>query len=130
MAASFKCTLITPERQVLEEMINYANIPAWDGSVGLLTGRAPLVAQLGEGILELDTAAGVRYDERQLTAAHASLPLGSRVRVTVADSGRSVMVTINDRPGTRKRIIDLSRAAAEELGIVARGVARVTLTPG
>lgn len=76
------------------------------------------------------TAAGVRYDERQLTAAHASLPLGSRVRVTVADSGRSVMVTINDRPGTRKRIIDLSRAAAEELGIVARGVARVTLTPG
>jgi len=75
------------------------------------------------------TAAGVRYDERQLTAAHASLPMGSRVRVTVADSGRSVIVTINDRPGTRKRIIDLSRAAADELGIVARGVARVTLTP-
>jgi rare lipoprotein A len=75
------------------------------------------------------TAAGVRYDERLLTAAHASLPLGSQVRVTVADSGRSVIVTINDRPGTRKRIIDLSRAAADELGIVARGVARVTLTP-
>ncbi len=76
------------------------------------------------------TAAGVRYDERELTAAHASLPLGSQVRVTVADSGRSVIVTINDRPGTRKRIIDLSRAAADELGIVARGIAQVTLTPG
>jgi len=75
------------------------------------------------------TASGVRYDERQLTAAHASLPIGSRVRVTVADTGHSVVVTINDRPGTRRRIIDLSRAAAAELGIVARGVTQVTLSP-
>jgi rare lipoprotein A (peptidoglycan hydrolase) len=75
------------------------------------------------------TASGVRFDERQLTAAHASLPLGSVVRVTVADTGRSVVVTINDRPGTRKRVIDLSRAAAEQLGIVERGIARVTLDP-
>jgi rare lipoprotein A (peptidoglycan hydrolase) len=76
------------------------------------------------------TASGVRYDERQLTAAHASLPIGSQVRVTVAETGRTVVVTINDRPGTRKRIIDLSRAAAAELGILGRGVARVTITPG
>ena len=75
------------------------------------------------------TASGVRYDERQLTAAHASLPIGSRVRVTVADTGHSVVVTINDRPGTRRRIIDLSRAAAAELGIISRGVAQVTLSP-
>lgn len=75
------------------------------------------------------TASGVRFDERQLTAAHASLPLGSRVRVTVADTGRSVVVTITDRPGTRKRVIDLSRAAAERLGIVQRGLAPVTLDP-
>ena len=74
------------------------------------------------------TASGVRYDENRLTAAHASLPIGSRVRVTVADSGRSVIVTINDRPGTRKRIIDLSRAAAIELGILNRGLAPVSLT--
>ena len=75
------------------------------------------------------TASGVRYDERQLTAAHASLPIGSQVRVTVADTGRAVVVTIIDRPGTRKRIIDLSRAAAIELGILSRGIAQVTLTP-
>jgi len=74
------------------------------------------------------TAAGTRYDENQLTAAHASLPIGSQVRVTVADTGRSVVVTINDRPGTRKRVIDLSRAAAAELGIIQRGVAHVHLT--
>lgn len=76
------------------------------------------------------TASGARYDERQLTAAHASLPIGSQVRVTVADTGRDVVVTIIDRPGTRKRIIDLSRAAAAELGILSRGVAQVTITPG
>lgn len=75
------------------------------------------------------TASGVRYDERQLTAAHASLPIGAQVRVTVADTGRSVVVTINDRPGTRRRIIDLSRAAAEQLGILRRGIAQVTLSP-
>jgi rare lipoprotein A (peptidoglycan hydrolase) len=75
------------------------------------------------------TSSGDIYNQNALTAAHASLPLGSRVRVTLVDSGRDVVVTINDRPGTRKRIIDLSRAAAEELGILERGVAMVTLTP-
>jgi rare lipoprotein A len=75
------------------------------------------------------TASGVRYDEAALTAAHATLPIGSKVRVVVKDTGRSVIVTINDRPGTRTRVIDLSRGAAEALGIVQRGVARVTLLP-
>lgn len=72
---------------------------------------------------------GERYDERALTAAHATLPMGTRVRVSLANSDRFVIVTINDRPGTRKRIIDLSRQAAAELGIIERGVATVTLEP-
>jgi rare lipoprotein A len=55
--------------------------------------------------------------------------MGSRIRVTVADTGRTVVVTIVDRPGTRTRIIDLSRAAANELGILQRGIARVSLAP-
>lgn len=76
------------------------------------------------------TSSGSRYDEGQLTAAHATLPLGTRVRVTLHDnSARSVIVLINDRPGTRTRIIDLSREAAAKLGILDRGVAMVTLTP-
>ncbi len=74
------------------------------------------------------TSSGARYDETELTAAHATLPLGSRVRVTLAGSDRSVIVTINDRPGTRRRIIDLSRSAASALGILNSGVATVTLT--
>jgi len=75
------------------------------------------------------TAMGTRYDENALTAAHATLPLGSHIRVTLANSERSVIVTITDRPGTRTRIIDLSRGAAEALGIRSQGVAVVTLTP-
>lgn len=74
------------------------------------------------------TASGTRYEQDGFTAAHATLPLGSRVRVTLAGSGRSVVVTINDRPGTRTRVIDLSRGAARALGILDRGVARVVLT--
>ena len=76
------------------------------------------------------TSSGARYDENQLTAAHATLPLGSKVRVSLHNSARSVVVTITDRPGTRSRIIDLSRGAASALGILDQGVAMVTLSPG
>jgi rare lipoprotein A (peptidoglycan hydrolase) len=75
------------------------------------------------------TFSGARYNEHDLTAAHATLPMGSKVRVVVPQTGRSVVVTINDRPGTRRRIIDLSRAAAAKLGILDRGTATVTLLP-
>jgi rare lipoprotein A (peptidoglycan hydrolase) len=74
------------------------------------------------------TASGARYEQNGLTAAHATLPLGSHVRVTLAGSDRSVIVTINDRPGTRTRIIDLSRGAASALGILDRGIAPVELS--
>ena len=74
------------------------------------------------------TSSGDIYNQESLTAAHASLPMGSRVRVTLVNGERNVVVTINDRPGTRRRIIDLSRAAARELGILDRGVAMVTLS--
>ena len=73
------------------------------------------------------TASGVRYDQNKLTAAHATLPIGTKVRVQLAGSDRSVVVVINDRPGTRRRIIDLSRQAAAELGILNQGIAVVTL---
>ncbi len=75
------------------------------------------------------TTSGEAYDEHALTAAHATLPLGTKVRVVSHNGARSVIVTINDRPGTRSRIIDLSREAAKELGILDAGVAMVTLQP-
>ena len=75
------------------------------------------------------TSSGSRYDQNELTAAHATLPLGTKVRVMSHSGARSVIVTINDRPGTRTRIIDLSRQAAKELGILDAGVVMVTLQP-
>ncbi len=74
------------------------------------------------------TASGEPYDENALTAAHRTLPLGTRARVTHLGNGRSVEVRINDRgPSREDRILDLSRRAARELDILRAGVARVRL---
>ena len=74
------------------------------------------------------TASGERFDMHGLTAAHRTLPFGSLVRVTNPATGRSVTVRINDRgPFSHGRLIDLSRAAAEEIGLVARGHGTVEL---
>lgn len=74
------------------------------------------------------SASGAIYDEDQLTAAHRTLPFGTRVRVTNLKNDRSVVVTIIDRgPVSRRRVIDLSRHAAELLGFVASGTTRVLL---
>jgi rare lipoprotein A len=74
------------------------------------------------------TASGERFSQRKLTAAHRSLPFGTRVRVTNLSNGRSVVVRINDRGPfgrDRSRIIDLSKAAARKLDFIGDGVARV-----
>lgn len=72
------------------------------------------------------TASGVPYNEDALTCAHRTLPLGSVLRVTNLRNHRSVIVTVNDRgPVPRDRVIDLSRAAAEDLGFSERGLAPV-----
>ncbi len=74
------------------------------------------------------TASGERYDEGALTAAHRTLPFGTRVRVTRLENGRSVEVRVNDRgPWREGRIVDLSRRAAEAIGLIGAGIARVRL---
>jgi rare lipoprotein A len=73
-----------------------------------------------------ETASGEPFDMQELTAAHPTLPFGSRVRVTNEANGRSVVVRINDRgPYRGNRIIDLSRKAAEMIGLKSKGVGRV-----
>jgi rare lipoprotein A len=72
------------------------------------------------------TASGERFDQHALTAAHRSLPFGSRVRVTNLHNDKSVVVRINDRgPFVRGRIIDVSRQAAERLDMLRAGVVPV-----
>jgi len=74
------------------------------------------------------TASGVRYDKGALTAAHKTLPLGTKVRVTNLKNGESVDVEINDRgPHVKGRVVDLSRAAARELGMTSAGLAKIQL---
>lgn len=74
------------------------------------------------------TASGERFDPGQLTAAHRSLPFGTMVRVTNTSNGDSVVVRINDRgPFSRGRVIDVSQAAAREIGMHRSGTARVKL---
>ncbi len=75
------------------------------------------------------TASGSRYNRRRLTAAHRTLPFGTRVRVTNLRNDRSVVVQITDRgPYTEGRIIDVSYAAAKRLDMVKQGTTRVRLT--
>ncbi len=74
------------------------------------------------------TASGARFNPSAMTAAHRSLPFGTKVRVTNRSNGRSVVVTINDRgPFIRGRVIDLSRGAAQVIGMTGAGLASVSL---
>ena len=74
------------------------------------------------------TASGEVYNQHQLTAAHRELPFGTKVKVTNRKNNKSVIVRINDRgPFVSGRVIDLSFAAAKQIGIVQAGVADVEL---
>ena len=75
------------------------------------------------------TASGERFNPGELTAAHRTLPFGSLVRVTNTSNGDSVVVRINDRgPFSHGRVIDVSHAAAREIGMHRSGTARVSMT--
>ena len=74
------------------------------------------------------TASGEKFDPNELTAAHPTLPFGARLRVTNVANGRSVTVRINHRgPFIAGRSVDVSHSAAERIGIIDRGVAKVKL---
>jgi rare lipoprotein A len=88
--------------------------------------QSGMASWYGPGFHGRRTASGEVFNQNALTAAHPSLPFGTRIRVLNQTSGESVVVRINDRgPHVRGRIIDLSRASARALGI--GGAARVRL---
>jgi rare lipoprotein A len=97
----------------------------------ITTGSVPPGASVGvasfytEGVR---TANGERLNPNALTAAHPSLPFGTRLRITSVASGRSVVVRVNDRgPFIKGRAVDVSYSAAKELGMTERGVAKVKM---
>jgi peptidoglycan lytic transglycosylase len=88
-----------------------------------IDGLASWYGQQHQG---LKTASGEAFDMNKLTAAHRTLPFGTRLRVTNVENGKSVVVRVNDRgPHVPGRVLDLSYRAAQALGITGSGVARV-----
>ena len=74
------------------------------------------------------TASGEKFNTLEMTAAHPTLPFGTKLRVTNVDSGRSVTVRVNDRgPYVQGRVVDVSYSAADALGMVGKGIAKVKL---
>ena len=98
-----------------------------DDVVRTLRGRATFYGDKFHG---RKTASGERFSQRRMTAAHRSLPFGTRVRVTNLANGKSVVVRINDRGPfgrDRRRVIDLSKSAARALDFIQSGWARVKI---
>jgi F-type H+-transporting ATPase subunit epsilon len=95
---AFQCVIVTPEQQALDESASQAIVPAWDGQIGILTGRAPLLVKLGLGALRVDLA-------------------GGRSRTFVIDGGIAQMkdnrLTILTNEATASDEIDLAAARAE-----------------
>jgi rare lipoprotein A len=91
--------------------------------------RTGMASWYGKGFHGKPTATGRKFNMYEMTAAHTTLPTGTQVRVTNLASGRSIIVVIADRgPFSKKRIIDLSYAAAKHLGFVQQGTAKVRVT--
>ncbi len=90
------------------------------------TQRRGLASYYSKHLAGNKTSSGERYDPNALTAAHRSLPMGTKVKVVNPKNDRSVVVTVNDRgPLPKNRMIDLSGAAAKELGMTKAGVTKV-----
>ncbi|MGL6222313.1 MAG: septal ring lytic transglycosylase RlpA family protein [Steroidobacteraceae bacterium] len=95
---------------------------------GIVTVQEGVVSWYGAQFHNRKTASGERFDVAALTMAHPSLPFGTVARVTNRRNGRSVVVRVNDRgPFVGKRIADLSEAAATEIGMLRKGLAKVRI---
>jgi len=102
-----------------------AHAPAKASAAGTETGLAAVYSDRLNG---RKTASGKRYHRNALTAAHKTLPFGTRVKVTNAKNGKSVELLINDRgPRQSGRVLDISPAAAKALGFSRHGMAEVSV---
>jgi rare lipoprotein A len=87
-----------------------------------------LASYYGPGLAGRPTASGEKFNPQKLTAAHKKLPFGTCLRVVNVENGRSVEVRVNDRgPFVKGRVVDVSTAAAKQLGMMDKGLARVRL---
>ena len=115
-----------------EQVSNFSTVSeSGEGSgtmskISLKSGYATYYAKKFEG---RKTSSGIRYRGKKMTAAHLTLPFGTIVTVTNLDNGKSVDVVVNDRgPHSKKYMIDVSEAAAKELGFYRKGHSRVEIS--
>lgn len=122
----------SPRLQSLEQAVAQAfddslAVPAPPVSTYEAAGQG-VASYYGAGFAGSRTASGERFNPAALTCAHRSLPLGTMLRVTNVSNGRSVTVRVNDRgPFTRGRVLDMSMAAARDIGMIRSGKAMVRL---
>ncbi|PZO82434.1 MAG: septal ring lytic transglycosylase RlpA family lipoprotein [Mesorhizobium amorphae] len=109
----------------------HLTVAALATSAALLASNSAAFAQCGRAswyALTSQTASGERMNPAAMTAAHRSLPFGTKLRVTNQTNGKSVVVRINDRgPFVKGRVLDLSKAAARTLGFVGAGHTKVCM---
>lgn len=116
--------------RALALLVSLACIPcagsAVAAEIGPTSGACSYYADALQG---KPVASGEKYDKNALTAAHRTLPFGTMLKVTNVKNQKSVVVRVNDRGphGKNKRIIDVSRAAADRLGMIDAGTAEVTI---
>ncbi|PZN56680.1 MAG: septal ring lytic transglycosylase RlpA family lipoprotein [Proteobacteria bacterium] len=116
------------------QLCNRAALAVTALAAGLVAGftTTPAAAQCGRAswyALHSRTASGERMNPSDLTAAHRSLPFGTRIKVTNRRNGKSVVVRVNDRgPFVRGRVVDLSRGAAKKIGMISSGHVPVCLS--
>lgn len=110
---------------------NAGRASALAAALVVAASTAPASAQCGGAswyALHSQTASGERMNPAELTAAHRSLPFGTKLKVTNQKNGKTVVVRINDRgPFVKGRVIDLSKAAARQLGFVSSGVTNICM---
>ncbi len=110
---------------IVENRMTEASTEAGANTKVLGTGEASFY---GPGFAGRPTANGERFNPTNMTAAHRTLPFGSKLRVTNTRNGQSVVVRVNDRgPYAHNRVIDLSQGAAERIGMINSGTANVKL---
>ncbi len=131
-----RCTNVQLKRAGLVVMIAGVVVAAFLAACGpreVNHGKPPfeqvgMASYYARSLHGRQTASGERYNENALTAAHPRLPFGTRLKVTNLKNGRSVEVRVNDRgPFVKRRVIDLSYAAARKLEMLQDGVVRVEI---
>jgi rare lipoprotein A len=124
-APALRSTLAEPASAPASAATAPASAPATQEAEFLQEGSASYYADKFHG---KKTASGERYDKRAFTCAHRRLPFGTLVKVEHVKTGKSVVVRVNDRGPFGKGVIDLSRAAAEQIGMIAEGRAKVRVS--